>query len=104
LERELDGLDLRLGSLREQLDFVADVLERPAQYLASRSCSIHLSRLGIKLEPDAREAGYEVPLSEIQIASQKPRVGVLARFPRAELLPQKDFLVQADLFLAQSRP
>jgi hypothetical protein len=89
-----------MASLEGRLEFVVDVLVNPGQYLSSRSFSMRLSRLGVKLNPDASDAGYEVPLSEIRIASREPRVGMLARFPRSELLPRKDFLTHADLFLS----
>jgi hypothetical protein len=100
LEGELGTEDLRLVSLEDRLEFVGQVLGNPAQYLSSCTCSIRLSRLGIKLEGDPSEVGYEIPLSEIRIASQPPRVGALVRFPRQELLPQQDLLARADLFLA----
>jgi hypothetical protein len=100
LEGELGAEDLRLVSLEERLAFVAQVLGNPAQYLSSSTCSVRLSRLGIKLEGDSADVGYEIPLSEIRIASQAPRVGALVRFPRQELIPQLDLLARADLFLA----
>jgi hypothetical protein len=100
LEQQLARQDLRLTSLEDHLAFVEQVFRNPDEYLSGANCSIRLSRLGIKLKPGAADSGYEVPLSEISIASHRPRVSVLARFPRAELLPRKDFLVQANLFLA----
>jgi hypothetical protein len=99
LERQLAQQDLRLTSLEDHLAFVEKVFRSPEEYLNGSNCSIRLSRLGIKLKPGTSDSGYEVPLSEISIASHRPRVSVLARFPRAELLPRKDFLVQANLFL-----
>jgi hypothetical protein len=39
-------------------------------------------------------------LSEIQIAGEPPRVACLVSFPRAELLPVRDFLREASIFLA----
>jgi hypothetical protein len=100
LERQLAQQDLRLTSLEDHLAFVETVFRNPGEYLSGTNCSVRLSRLGIKLKPDAPDSGYEVPLSEISIASRRPRVSVLARFPRAELLPRKDFLIEANLFLA----
>lgn len=100
LEQERAELGHHLLSPEDHLEFVADLLANPARYLTSRSCSIRLSRMGVKLERDSPDDGYEVPLSEVRIASQKPRVGALVRFPRSELLPQQDFLTKADLFLA----
>lgn len=100
LEQDLAQQELRLVSLEDRLDFVADVLGNPARYLSTRSCAIRLDRMGIKLEGNVPDSGYEVLMSEIQIASQRPKVGVLVRFLRSELLPQQDFLAQADHFLA----
>jgi hypothetical protein len=106
LQAKLDGLEQevaqgipRLASLKDHLDFVVDVLANPAQYLSGCSCSIRLSRLGIKLEADRADTGNEIPLFLIQVASHSPRVGALVRFPRAELLPRQDFVRKADLFL-----
>ena len=100
VEQELTHEIPRLASLEDHLDLVADILGNPAQYLNGGLCSIRLSRLGIKLDGDRADTGNEIQLFEIQVASQQPRVGALVRFPRAELLPQRDFIREADLFLA----
>jgi hypothetical protein len=101
LELELAQETPRLASLEDYLDFVVAVLENPMQYLNGRPSAIRLSRLGIKQEGDSGDApGDEIPLYTIQVAWRAPRVGVLVRFPRAELLPRHDFVRNADLFLA----
>lgn len=89
LERAIQQQDLRLVSLADYLEFVIDVLGSPAQILSSSFYSIRLSRLGILLEEDSLDPGYEVPLSEIRLTTQEPKVGSLVRFPRAELLAPK---------------
>ncbi len=61
---------------------------------------LRLTRLGIMLEAGSSEPGYELGVSEIRIASHRPRIGALVRFPREELLPKPDFVRQADIFLA----
>ena len=99
LEQALANQNLRLTSLEDYLAFAVRVLGNPAQYLSSYTCSVRLSRLGIKLDDQDREAGYEVPLSEIRIADQKPRVGALVRFSREELLPRRDLIERASFFL-----
>jgi hypothetical protein len=100
LEREFAQQDLRLSSLEDHLEYVADVLAHPAQYLTSRSSAIRMNRMGVKLDGHSEDAGYEVALTEIRIAATEPRVGALVRFPRSELLPRQDFLTRADSFLA----
>jgi hypothetical protein len=100
LEDQLAGGDARPLTINEQLDMVAAALSDPAEYLTAEDVSLRLSRMAIKLEQGATEPGYELSLSEIRIASHRPRVGALVRFPREELLPQQDFVKQADLFLS----
>jgi hypothetical protein len=100
LERQLESQELRLRTIKEHLDFVACALKNPGDFLKAGRCSLRLNRLAVKLEHDSGEPGYDLELSEIHIGSHHPRIGALVRFPRNELLPQTDFLRQADLFLA----
>jgi hypothetical protein len=100
LEEELSDDSLRLHTLNEHFGFVIDSLSHPADIVRTESRSLHLSRMGIKLDKDSDEPGYELTLPEIRIASHSPRIGTLVRFPRQELLPEPDFLKQADLFLS----
>jgi hypothetical protein len=100
LNGELNGRGPVLRTLNDQLQFVAYSLANPAEFLTATTTSLHLSRLGIKIDRGSDEPGYDLSLSEIRVASREPRIGVLARFPRSELLPQQDFLQKADLFLA----
>jgi hypothetical protein len=53
---------------------------------------MRLSRMAVKLDNCSDESGYELTLPEIHIASHAPRISTLVRFPREELLPEKDFL------------
>jgi len=106
LQRELDDLRKTLAraiprsaSLTFYLDLVAGVLENPDQYVSSSLSSIHLSRMGIKLDGNRADDDNEVPLFKIRVASQGTRVAALVRFPRAELLPRRDLVRTAGLFL-----
>jgi vacuolar-type H+-ATPase subunit E/Vma4 len=100
VEGKLEQRELRLDSLQDHLEFVADVLAHPAAYVDGNHHELRLNRLGIKLEDGAEDAGYTVPLSEIRVACHQPRIATLVRFPREELLPRQDYLKKADLFLA----
>lgn len=99
-EEQLTELDLRLPTIKDHLEFVADALSDPTGYLTTDICSLRLNRMAVKLEEPFTEPGYELVLSIISVASHKSRVSALVRFPRDELLPQVDFLKQSDLFLA----
>ena len=100
LEQQLFEQGPNLGKLSEHLDFVADVLSRPAEFLATGRHTLRLTRQAVKLDPGSTDDGLEIEFSEIRVASHQPRVGALVRFPRDELLPRPDLLKRADLFLA----
>ncbi len=100
VDRDLALEDLRLISLEDHLEFIADVLDNPEQHVSGGGQQLYLSRLGIKLESDSKEAGYVLPLSEIRVSCHEPRIASLVRFPRSELLPKQDYLEKADLFLS----
>lgn len=100
LEAQLERRPERLASIRDELNFITRVLEEPSQYVRRETRHLRVSRLGVKLDEGSQEAGAEIRLSEIQVAYHRPRIAVLARFPREELLPERDYLQQASLFLA----
>jgi hypothetical protein len=54
--------------------------------------------MGFKVAQESSVPAYELDIAEIRIATREPRVAALVRFPRNELLPKKDFLLQADSF------
>jgi hypothetical protein len=99
VEQELVERKPGPSTLSEYLEFVADVLSRPAEFFRIEQHSLCLSRQSVKLDCDSAENGDGLELSEIHIASHPPRIGVLVRFPRDELLPKPDMLKRADLFL-----
>ncbi len=100
LEQQLSTEKPKLSTLSDHLGFVADTLSRPAEFLSTERYAVRLNRQAVKLGPESAEDGSDLELSEIRIASHEPRIGVLVRFPRDELLPKPDMLKRADLFLA----
>lgn len=95
LERDLAGEELSLITLDDHLEFIAQVLSSPAEYVSASDEAMHLDRMGIK-----QESGAGFPVAEIRVSCHEPRVAVLASFPRKDLRPQQDYLKKADLFLA----
>jgi hypothetical protein len=81
-------------TLEEQLEFVADVLGKPDQFVSGGFQRLRLSHLGVRVPRDSTEPACELDIAEIRIANREPRVAALVRFPRAELLPKPGFLLQ----------
>jgi hypothetical protein len=100
IETELHTPALRLATVGDHFRYVADALSKPDKLISSRSCSIFVDRRGICQDGSDTDGARELPLSEIQVAGRRPRVACLVSFPRAELLPERDFVREASLFLA----
>jgi hypothetical protein len=106
LQREVDAIEaelrtpaLRLATLDDHFRYVADALANPQDLVSGRRHTIFVDRLGIKYDgPDA--GARELALSEIHVAGRRPRVASLVSFPRAELLPARDLVREASIFLA----
>jgi len=101
VDKEIQNMEPRLISLQDQLQFVTDALTHPEQFLSAETHTIYLSRLGIKQRDTSTGSGRELSLAEIQVANRQPRVAALVCFSREELLPEKDFLHEANIFLIQ---
>lgn len=100
VERELRDLEPRLVSLEDHLHFVVETLGHPESYLSADSSELFVDRMGVKRDGAASGSAFKLSLAEIKISQQQPRVAALVRFPREELLPNRDFLQQASLFLS----
>ena len=93
--------ELRLSTINDLFDYLVETLSHPSDYISATTFALRVDRLGTKLPIEAAESGFVLNLAEVRIASRRPRIGTLVRFPRNELLPKPDMLEQADLFLAR---
>jgi hypothetical protein len=100
LEDAMKQAALRPSTLEDRLVLVADMLHNASQLVSASFQHLRLSHMGIKVEQESGVPAHELDIAEIRIASRKPRVAALVRFPRCELLPKTEFLLHADsLFL-----
>ncbi len=107
LQREIDAIEaeqqaptLKLATLNDLFDYVADALSHPTKLVSARQYSIFVDRLGVLYDAAHSAGAREVALTEIQVAGHHPRIACLVSFPRAELLPERDFVREASIFLA----
>ena len=90
----LDEARGRLVTLDDYIAIIREVLSGPDQYLAEKRTSLRVNRMNVKVDaPD--EPADQVVFSEITIGARTPRVVVLGRYPRTELLPERDRLDEA---------
>lgn len=98
LEQALIHAAQRPPTLEDHLALVTDVLRNPGQFISASFRHLHLTHMGIKVDPWSKEPAYELDIAEIRIAAREPRVAALVRFPRCELLPKMQISLQTDAF------
>ncbi len=88
LMHEQEALALRHGETTVLDDYIAGisaVLADPERYVKRETVRLRINRMNIKVEsPD--EPADELTFSEVTIGGRPPRVVVLTRFPRRDLL------------------
>jgi hypothetical protein len=88
LLREREALALSHGETTVLDDYIAGisaVLADPERYVKRETVRLRINRMNIKVEsPDA--PGDELTFSEVTIGGRPPRVVILTRFPRRDLL------------------
>lgn len=74
-------------ALEHELDAVVEVLGRAEHYVSRETVRLRVNRMNVLVDsPD--EPADELVLSEVTIGDRPPRVVVLVRYPRSELLPE----------------
>jgi hypothetical protein len=86
------------GLLSRFLDIVRDVLMDPGAHLRLEPQRIALDAMNYRVADEAA-AAVVLQLSELIIPERPPFAVMVARFPRAELLPAEDALAQAERYL-----
>lgn len=90
----LDEARTRVATLDDSIAHISAVLSHPEQHLAEKRTSLRLNQLNMKVDAPG-EPAEQVVFSEIVIGSHAPRLVLLGRFPRSELLPERDRLDEA---------
>jgi hypothetical protein len=84
---EAELMDASTATPQTCMEQVISVFRHPNDYVRMNRFSLKLSKLGIKIHEDSRQPCNDLELTEVEIASEQPRVITLARIPVKELLP-----------------
>jgi hypothetical protein len=94
---EQEALALSRGEatvLDDYLAGISAVLADPERYVKRETVRLRINRMNIKVESPG-EPGDELTFSEVTIGGRPPRVVVLTRFPRRDLLVARSGLEEA---------
>ena len=104
--REQAGLGLPEDALERELEHVRAVFAQPRRHLSVSTRRLTLDRMNVVREPDgiapATQDGIDLEFRIARLPTVPPRVRAfsLVRFARANLLPEKNVLEEAEQLLA----
>jgi len=79
-----------VGTLDAFLSKTASLLKQPAELIDVAAVSLCVDRLNHLIEDDASNDEHRINLAQVTFSGDEKRVGLLAVFPRKELIVQKD--------------
>jgi hypothetical protein len=86
------------GLMARFLDILRDVLTNPGVHLRLEACTVPLDAMNYRVADEA-SAAVVLKLRELVLPERPPYAVMVARFPRAELLPVEDAMAQAERYL-----
>ena len=95
LMREQEAFAINHGEtavLDDYLAGISAVLGDPERYVTRETVRLRVNRMNVKVE-SPNEPGDELTFSEVTIGGRPPRVVVLTRFPRRDLLTARNGIV-----------
>ncbi|MDO8703536.1 MAG: hypothetical protein Q7J84_01180 [Sulfuricaulis sp.] len=93
-QEALASTRVKTTMLDDYIAVISAVLADPERYVKRATVRLRINRMNIKAEsPD--EPGDELTFSEVTIGGRPPRVVVLTRFPRRDLLAARNGLDEA---------
>lgn len=101
-ERNLASLGLQEDALDRELDRVCDVFAHPKQHIYVLSKRLRLDRMNVVLKGKNAQASEEIEFHIARIPTTPPRKRAfsLVRFARADMLPAKSMLDEAERLLS----
>lgn len=99
VQHELLNLQPKLDTIDQRMAFLLQTLERSDEYIKSRQLPLTINRMNIAVDETCDATASRLLLSEITVRGKEPRIAALIRFPRCDLLPEKDPVREATLFL-----
>jgi septal ring factor EnvC (AmiA/AmiB activator) len=86
VEHHLGRIKEDIGTLDAFLDKVVACLDKPSELLQVSTITFSLDRLNRLVQENAAKQADRISLAEVAFGDNEKRVGVLASFPRKELV------------------
>lgn len=87
LQQDLNRLHKRLGDLDDHLRVLTQGLEQAPAFIKIEKCDLRISNTLMVIDRKSDGDGIDIPLAEVHLGSEPPRVVSLTRYPRNEFQP-----------------
>lgn len=87
LDADLADLHRCLGDLDGHLQLLTAGLEQAPAFIRVEKCDLRINQTHLVLDPESDENGFDIPLAEVHLGDEPPRVVSLTRYPRDEFRP-----------------
>lgn len=98
IEAELSAIRTGPATLKGLLENVASTLTAPSEILRLEPISLTLDAMGIE-QSDPTAAGFNTFILNELVGGDRRRIVLLGCIPRADVLPQRDFIKEASRYL-----
>lgn len=100
IEAELNRIGSGTVDLDDYLEAVAATLSEPGEHLHIRPVSLTLNQMSVKIPEGSDPYASTLSLEEVCSSDGNRALILLARLPRSEIQPAKDFLEEAKRYLS----
>ncbi len=87
-DEELRATTVSLGTLKDYLTQIQDVLGQPEKHLGLRTITVRLDHSGVKRTADDSQPGENVEFAEIDLGDEQKAAGILVNYSPKEFPPQ----------------
>ena len=90
------------GLMKELLAIVRDTFAEPAAYIRYATSTLALDAMNFKVD-SSETPEFSLPVVDLWLANSRGEVGpfaiIIARFPRSDLLPERDIVAEAEKYI-----
>ncbi len=89
----------RIGTLDDQLGYVARILNQPQEYFQVLPAPLRLNKMGVKIQDGATEQAEDIELAEVRMGKFLDAFAVIVKYPRSEMVPREAYLTKVRAYL-----
>ena len=91
MEKKFQKLPTSWDAPQFYMEIIKDILTQPENFIRIKAKSFNITKTGIVTSENSSQSVNAIHFNEILIANVLERVVAIVRYPRSEMLPNKEF-------------